>query len=47
MAEKGGKKKKGGIAKMNTVELLQNKDRLKVIAQEAPELAEKVKKVEL
>lgn len=32
---------------MNTIELLQNKDKLKVIANEVPELGEKVKKIEI
>ena len=32
---------------MNTDELLQNKDKLKQIIQEVPELGEKVKKVEI
>ena len=32
---------------MNTVELLQNKDKLKAIVHEAPEIAEKVRKIEI
>ncbi|KAM3130923.1 hypothetical protein pb186bvf_016946 [Paramecium bursaria] len=46
MAEKQSKNKKK-TAKMNTVELLQNKDKLKAIVHEAPEIAEKVRKIEI
>jgi len=38
-------KKKG--FKMNTVELLQNKDKLRVIAEQDPEIGQHVKKVEV
>ncbi|CAK76015.1 unnamed protein product (macronuclear) [Paramecium tetraurelia] len=44
--EKQGKIKQKST-KMNTAELLQNKDKLKVIAQEVPDLGDKVKKIEI
>lgn len=46
MEEKSNRKVKKGY-KMNTVELLQNKDRLKAIAENDPSIGQHVKKVEI
>lgn len=47
MADRQYKKVKKGGMKMNNIELLQNKDRLKEIAYEEPNLGQNLKKTEI